>query len=738
MLKILAVLFLSGLLIILFAFAMFNVLTGDTQLDKNKLIDYGNKIIIYDSEGNEISNASVMGRRKSVCLNELKEYTVNAFIAAEDATFYKHKGLNYKRMVKALYKNAIARSFKEGASTISQQLIKNTHLSGDKTISRKLKEIKLTKELEKNYSKDEILEMYLNTIYFGHSCYGLQSAANFYFDKNADDLTLDESATLVGLLSSPNNYSPFKNPEKSLIRRNLVLKCMKNNGFIDETTYLSEKEKPLNATRTSEKESYCDYILEVFEELESCEIDAYKLNDGCKIYTYLNADLQRMIENINYECDNSIIINDVKTGGICAYKSSVNGAKRQPGSTIKPLLVYAPAINEKLINTFTKIDDEKINYGGYSPENYDKKYHGKVTAEESLIKSYNVPAVKILNALGVKTTIKYAEKMHLPIEKSDENLALALGGMKHGVTLKELCNAYSVFPNGGKYIKSNFIKNVLDKNGNKIYERKESNNEVFSEGTCSLINGMLKNTVKNGTAKRLNKFNYDVALKTGTCGFEDGNTDAYALGYTNDKVIGVWLGDKNNKKLQISGGKDCCEIYKIILEHIYKNTSPSTLDVTSGTQEIEIDKTEYNKNGNITLSDDISPKLSRIKCRVLKNNIPKEKLSNFSCPKVEEPQIYNKNNSICIVLCHTEYYDYLVYRQSKSEKKVIYNGKWKKEICDEPKEGTYSYSVIPYYEYKNKKYFGKEIILPSVKIGKTSATPQIKIPDIINGEWYNE
>ena len=206
---------LSFLIMLSALFCTYLIITKDAVLDHDKLSKPSQNITIFDENGNEITNASTANKHKSVKLSDLDETCINAFIASEDRNFYSHNGLNYGRMIKALFKNIAAGAFKEGASTISQQLIKNTHLSQDKTIKRKLNEIRLTKQLEKAYSKDEILEMYLNTIYFGHNCYGLQSAAEFYFDKKAENLSLTESATLVGLLTSPNNYSPFKNPEKT-------------------------------------------------------------------------------------------------------------------------------------------------------------------------------------------------------------------------------------------------------------------------------------------------------------------------------------------------------------------------------------------------------------------------------------------------------------------------------------------------------------------------------------------
>jgi len=214
--KILLAIFLAILSLIMTALASFFIITAGSNLQPQKLVDYNKTISVFDDKSQKIEDAAYETKQRSVKIANLSDHTVKAFIASEDRNFYSHNGLNYKRMLKAAYKNLVSRSFKEGASTISQQLIKNTHLNNDKKITRKLKEIKLTKQLERRYSKDEILEMYLNTIYFGHNCFGLQNAANFYFAKPASQLTLEQSATMVGLLTSPNNFSPYKNPQKSI------------------------------------------------------------------------------------------------------------------------------------------------------------------------------------------------------------------------------------------------------------------------------------------------------------------------------------------------------------------------------------------------------------------------------------------------------------------------------------------------------------------------------------------
>ena len=734
-LKITAITFLCFLFILASLFVAYFAITKDAVLDRTKLTGSGQHVTILDNEGNELTSASLEIQQKSVSVNKLNPDTINAFIASEDRSFYKHNGLNYKRMVKAFFKNISSRSFKEGASTISQQLIKNTHLSSDKTIKRKLKEIKLTRKLEKIYSKDEILEMYLNTIYFGHNCYGLQSAAQFYFGKKAEELNLTESATIVGLLSSPNNYSPFKNPEKSLKRRNLVLKSMCDCRYINETAFIDAVSTPLNTMQQTKREKYGSYIGAVFDELEEIDFDHYLLTDGCAIKTYLNIDTQNYIENLDYPCDNAVIITDNLSGGVKAYKTTIGGAKRQPGSTAKPLFVYAPAIEEKYLSPFTKILDEKVNFNGYTPENYDKKYHGYVTVTDSIKNSYNIPAVKTLNALTINTIEKYLSAMNISLDEDEKNLPLALGGMKYGLTIKELADKYSIFSRGGNFVSSKFIKEIISNDGKTLYKNDFVNSKVFSEGTCSLINEMLIETSKSGTAKKLKAFNYDVATKTGTCGNSDGNTDAYAVSYTSENCLAVWLGDKDNARLDITGGNDCCKLMKSILEAIYSKSTPAPLDVTSGTTTINIDREEYEQNNKIIIADPFCPKLNLLCVKVISGNEPKQISNKFSAPSITNPTISVTNNKVNIELCHTKYYSFIVKRSKNGVKSIIYDDIWKNVIIDAPGEGQYTYTVTPYYKYGDKVFLGKEIELPTVNIGQSN-TIQDKLPDIIHKNWY--
>lgn len=731
--------FLIILIVILSLFiagiASFHIITAGATLQPEKLIDYTKTVTILDADGNKIENASSLNGRQTVSVKNLHDYTINAFIASEDRTFYSHNGLNYKRMLKALYTNVTSMSFKEGASTISQQLIKNTHLSNDKTITRKLKEIKLTKQLERKYSKDEILEMYLNTIYFGHNCYGLQKAAAFYFGTQAEDLTLGQSATVAGLLTSPNNYSPFKNPQKCLERRNTVLKSMLECKFIDKDEYDEAAAQPLGATNSGAQNGYSSYVNAVFEELAEIEINPYGTFDELIIKTDMDKRLQSLVGNLNADCDKAVVLRN-RDGGICAYYSDIGNTQRQIGSVAKPLFVYGPALEQNKVYPFTKILDEPINFNGYSPENYDKKYHGKVTVSDSIKYSYNIPAVKTLNTLNLNDVEKFAAKMNIEIENEDKNLSLALGAMSKGLTLRQLCDGYSVFQNGGRFTEGRFIKEICDQSGNIIFKRSYDGQQVFGEGTCSLMNGILCETAKSGTAKKLKQLNLDVACKTGTCGNAEGNTDAYALSYTADYCLGVWLGDRNNAKLNITGGTDCCEIAKNVLGELYPDKQCPALDKTSGTATIQIDREEYEQNDKILLCEDISPKLNRLTVICNKNYQPTDKSVKFSNPTINKPQITVNNNKIDIVLCQTKYYSYLIKRKNHGQTDTIYDGVWRELVSDEPDDGEYVYSVTPYYLYEGKKYFGKEIIMPTVIVRNNSTDSEL--PDITKKDWFNQ
>ena len=305
--------------------------------------------------------------------------------------------------------------------------------------------------------------------------------------------------------------------------------------------------------------------------------------------------------------------------------------------------------------------------------------------------------------------------------------------MTYGVCLKNLCDGYSSFANDGNFCESNFINKIIDENGNVVYENKTVNSKVFSTSTCSLINEALLETTKSGTAKGIGTRNYDVASKTGTCGDENGNTDAYCIAYTTDRTFGVWLGSKNNKKIKISSSKDCCNLVSKILDGLYGDDFNERLETNKGLTEIEIDRDEY-KNGKIIICDEIAPPLTKMKIKCAEDNLPREKSTKYSSPTIKKPRIIVENGSVKIELCQTQYYSIIAIRHNNGQKTVIFDEKCPKLVEDKVNKGIYVYSIIPYYFDGKDKHFGKEIVLDSVYVNENKGTT---LPNIAKDEWYN-
>ena len=324
-LKISAVFACTVAALVLSAGAWYFAVTANVRLESDKFQPAQKSAEVFDGDGNEIAEVDLFSEHRSVTIGEVPEHVRQAFISAEDRNFYKHKGLDYKGMVRAALKNLKARSFKQGASTISQQLVKNTQLSGEKTLRRKMKEIRLTRQLEKKYTKDEILEMYLNTIYFGHTCYGIAEAADFYFEKEVKDLSLAEGAMLAAVIRSPNNYSPFVDKKACLRVRNNVLEAMLSLNKITQKEYESAKAQPL-PQQGKTCVSSDNYIDAVCDELQNLPLfSPYKLRGAVRIYTYMDRRMQEFAEQLSTTADRSgksLILCDNKSGGVCAWYMS--------------------------------------------------------------------------------------------------------------------------------------------------------------------------------------------------------------------------------------------------------------------------------------------------------------------------------------------------------------------------------------------------------------------------------
>ena len=696
-------------------------ITAPYNLQKEKLINVNRQVIFLDKNGIEFSEKS--NGIEIAKFEELPKNLVNAFIATEDKRFYKHNGIDYKGLFRALVNNLKTFSFKEGGSTITQQLVKNTHLTNEKTIKRKLIEFKLSNEIEKHYSKNEILEIYLNTIYFGEGCYGVSSASKHYFNKNVSELTLPECALLAGMVKAPSHYSPFYNSDKAFARMKTVLNLLNNQGYIskEELNVASKELLKLNSNFNSKY----DYSYLAYKEASGF-IDKYPYYSN-KFYVYTNYDkkindfLTEIYAETDTNCDKTLVIQE-PNGSVIGYCSSCGNINRQPGSTIKPLLVYAPCIQEGIVDSCSFIDDEKINVNGYSPKNYNDKYLGKISVKESLAKSSNVCAVKLLNQIGVEKAKNYLSKTNLNLSKEENNLALALGATKYGTNLVNLTASYNIFVNDGLYYVPHTVNKIITENNEIIYYNKNASTKIFNNDTSEIVREMLANTVKNGTAKGLKNDNFDLYAKTGTVGTKNGNTDAYTISFNKEYIMGVWFGNYDYSLLSnsITGGGLPCKSSRYLWEKIYYDKSAPDSFKVNHAKKINIDKDVYESERKILLADDISPKECLQEELFTKNRVLNSKSTRFHSPIIEKPKITVNNNRIQIELCLTKYINAYVFRCEKGRKdKLVFDTKVNKQLTfydyNIKDNSIYSYYVIPYYIYNGKEYKGNKIYLDKIK-----------------------
>ena len=630
---------------------------------------------VFDSENRPIKEDNEINKAV-VNISNISDSTKNAFISIEDKSFYNHHGVNYKRIFKAMINNLKARSLKEGASTITQQLVKNTQLTSEKTFERKIKEIALAQRLEKNYTKDEILELYLNVIYFGNNCYGIENASNYYFSKDAKDLSLEESAMLAGLIKSPAKYSPIKNYDNALSRRNLVLKEMYQDKCISASEYNLAKNSPINLNINNQPKnklnSYSQASIDEAEEVLGIPARQIALK-GYKIYTYQNSEKQEALDEAlkkqNISSDYAGIVIDNEGHSIVAYNGNsifkILDAKRQPGSCIKPILVYGPALNEDIIYPCSQLLDEKTTISDYTPKNVGGVYRGYVSARDALSKSINIPAVKVLSYVGIDKAKAYAEHMGIEFDAKDDSYTLALGGMTYGVNIKDLAGAYSSFANNGSYSKPRFISFITDKNNKLIYINKPKTEQVMREDSAYLLTDMLRTCAKTGTAKKLASLGIDIASKTGTVGKKNSkqNLDAWNVSYTKDQTCAVWLGNLDNSPIDYAGGNQPTEIVKNYFSLV---SDISTFDRPSSIVERDIDETELNENHRIMLANVYMPERYKHKELFSSLNLPSDISEKFT--KIDDVNFASKveNDSAVITFDAKNYLTYVFKENGKT------------------------------------------------------------------------
>ena len=543
------------------------------MLDREKLSYEQLSVQVFDGADRLFSALGKGENRLLLSVRELPEHVKNAFIAAEDARFYDHPGVDFVRILGAAWSDLKAGAFVEGASTITQQLIKLTHLSSRKELSRKVDEAILAVQLERVYGKDQILELYLNTVYFGGGFYGLETAARGYFGVSARELTLDQAALLAGILKSPARYSPRLRPEASVGRRGVILHLMAEYGMISEQAAEAAAAQPLALARDPALERrgyYVDYAL-----LESCRLLKISMGEllcgGYRIYTGMDREANLLCEElfrrdelfpqVNGEsAQGAICLMDAETGYISALVGGrdqevalgynrATRIRRQPGSVIKPILVYAPAL-ESGYTAAEMLLDENATFGDYAPSDASRRYKGWVTMREAVTRSLNIPAVELFSRLGIGRCKQFARQLGIPFDKNDTRLALALGGFTYGVSPRELCAAYAAFAAGGVYRAPVLIRRIEDRQGNILYSAVPFARRVMSEGNAFILTSMLQSVVQSGTAKALKDLPMEVAAKTGTVGDETGNRDVWLAAYTSRHAAVVWMGFDEN-----SGGK---------------------------------------------------------------------------------------------------------------------------------------------------------------------------------------
>ncbi len=567
--------------------------------------------VIFDANGDE---AGQLYSQKGtyVSLDAISSDVVNALISTEDRNFYNHHGFDIKGIARAALRMLVNRSAEGGGgSTITQQLAKNAYLSLDQTFSRKAKELFLAIEIEKKYSKDEILEMYLNSSYFGNGVWGIQDASLKYFGVNASELSVGEAATLVGMLKGPSIYNPIDNLENATNRRDTVLSLMVDNGKLDQSVADQESQVALanllyDGFGNSESGyKYPYYFDAVIDEAESYGLDADDvMNRGYKIYTALDQNYQAQMEAA-YKNDalfpenaadgtmvqSGSVALDPNTGGVQAVVGRrgehvfrgfnfATQMKRSPGSTIKPISVFAPAL-EAGFEPDSILKDEPLDF--YDAQNFDGTYAGEAVMYQALAQSLNLPAVWLLHEIGLDRGYSKAQEFGLSLTESDKYYGLALGGLEKGESPMTMAAAYGVFANGGYYYKPHLITKIVDSTGAVIVDNTSvQGKRVISKETADKMTSMMLGTFSNGTGVRASPYGFTIAGKTGTTetNFDASKVnDQWIVGYTPDMVLSTWLGFEHVSEDHYLTGTSGQVVGKI-----FKAEAESLLPYSQGTQ----------------------------------------------------------------------------------------------------------------------------------------------------------
>lgn len=569
---------------------------------KEKIINRKNAgVILYDRNDKPFFTLYGGRTRKTVPLSQIPESLQEAVVAAEDKDFYKHPGFSIAGIGRAIVANFREERLAQGGSTISQQLVKNTLLTQDKNFLRKYQEIFLALEIERRFSKQDILEMYLNTVYFGEGAFGAQEAAQIYFNENSDQLSLSQSALLAAILPAPSALSPISgNRERAYERQRLILDLMVEQGYITEEEKTAAETEKITFAKPEEDNTVQapHFALMVKDELIKRYGEQRVANSGYKVRTtidlawqdYAEQTVKNQVERLagNDVTNGAAMALDPKTGEILTLVGShdwfdeTNGKinmtlrPRQPGSSFKPI-VYARGFEERVLTPATVLEDKEIDIGGYKPKNYDNRFRGDVLVRYALAQSLNIPAVLALEKVGVANALDMARKMGITTlsDSTDYGLALVLGAGE--VPLAQMTSAYSVFANDGMLAEPTTILEIKDKNDRVIYRHTPQTRTVMDKGVAFLISSILSdNSARAPVFGSSLTISRPAAVKTGTT---DDYRDAWTIGYTPDLVVGAWVGNNDRQPMsRIAGSLGAAPIWRLIMEKILAGTTIHRFD----------------------------------------------------------------------------------------------------------------------------------------------------------------
>lgn len=560
-------------------------------------------VVFLDKNGKEFFSVGKASHRNRIPLNQISDDMEHALIASEDKDFYKHGGFSPLSIARAMYTNILARGVTGGGSTLTQQLAKNTLLSDQRTFLRKYQELTIAMAIEQRYSKDQILDMYLNSVFYGNNSFGIEDAAKNYFNKTPAELNLAESAMLVGVLPAPTAYSPVTGDiTLAKQRQSTVLKRMVVNGYITEAQKKAAEAEELNyAPKKNAIDNQAPHFTEkVLGELYKKYGEEEVTRSGYQVTTTLDLRLQEAANNAvsagrahldaRGGSNASLVAIDPKTGGIVAYVGSADyeneqwgkvdmvKTARQPGSSFKPIY-YADALARGKITPATEIEDKKItDLGSFSPQNASRSYYGNVTVRQALGWSLNIPSVRVMQKEGIDNAIQAAKNVGITTLKDTNNYGLALSLGAAEVPLQEMTNAYAAYANGGELNKTNAIQSIKNKYNQTIFTNSTNSSRGISEQGAYLISNILSDTGAKARifGSSLNVYGTDgrqknVAVKTGTT---DDAKDALTVGYTTDIAAGVWTGNNDNTPMR-SGGSDMAgPIFKDFMKQAIGASNP--------------------------------------------------------------------------------------------------------------------------------------------------------------------